>query len=163
VNPPQSEVSAAWPPVWLTMFSKSSPLLALPSTLAPLPVMLGETRWPRGFCASLWLWVHCQRAINRSLPSCLTSEGTDDGTSGPVIANAVPDSYSGSFLSHNMEPVEQVLGLRAEVELEIPDCLAPIGEKLDLLVHLEALGLEEFEEAALRFLIISLYKGEACA
>ena len=39
--------------------------------------------------------------------------------------------------------------LRAEVELEIPDRLAPIGEELDLLVHLEALGLEELEEAAL--------------
>src|SRR6266581_8306886 len=38
VNPPQSEVSASWPPVWLTMFIKSSHLLAIPSTLAPLPV-----------------------------------------------------------------------------------------------------------------------------
>ena len=28
-------------------------MLAIPSTLAPLPVMLGDTRWPRGFCASL--------------------------------------------------------------------------------------------------------------
>jgi hypothetical protein len=121
------------------MFSKSSPLLALPSTLAPLPVMLGETRWPRGFCASLWLWVHCQRAINRSLPSCLTSEGTDDGTSGPVIANAVPDSYSGSFLSHQVKPIEEVLGVRVEIELKITYRVPTIGEKRDLLVHLMAL------------------------
>jgi hypothetical protein len=28
-------------------------MLAMPSTLAPLPVMLGDTHWPRGFCASL--------------------------------------------------------------------------------------------------------------
>ena len=35
------------------MFIKSSHMLAIPSTLAPLPVMLGDTRWPRGFCASL--------------------------------------------------------------------------------------------------------------
>jgi len=28
-------------------------MLALPFTLAPLPVMLGETRWPRGRSASL--------------------------------------------------------------------------------------------------------------
>jgi hypothetical protein len=52
VNPPQSEVSASSPPVWLTMFIKSSPMLAIPSTLAPFPVMLGETPQPRGFSAS---------------------------------------------------------------------------------------------------------------
>src|SRR4030095_6891798 len=62
-----------------------------------------------------------------------------------------------------MEPVEQMLGLRAQVELEIPDRLAPIGEKLDLLVHLEALRLEEFEEAALRLLVIGLHEGKAFA
>jgi hypothetical protein len=28
-------------------------MLAIPSTLAPLPVLLGDTHWPRGFCASL--------------------------------------------------------------------------------------------------------------
>jgi hypothetical protein len=35
------------------MFIKSAHLLAIPSTLAPLPVMLGETRWPRDLYASL--------------------------------------------------------------------------------------------------------------
>src|SRR5712692_1865145 len=60
----------------------------------------------------------------------------------------------------NMEPVEQMIGLRAEVELEIPDRLAPIGEKLDLLVHLQALGLKKVEEAALGLLVIRLYKGK---
>jgi hypothetical protein len=35
------------------MFSKSSHKLAIPSTLAPLPVMLGDTPWPRGRSASL--------------------------------------------------------------------------------------------------------------
>ena len=153
MNPPQSEVSAAWPPVWFTRFSKSSPLLAIPSTLAPLPVMLGETRWPRGFCASRWLWVHCQRAINRSLPSCLTSEGTDDGTSGPVIANAVPDSYSGSFLSHQMKPIEEVLGLWAEVQLEVAHRVPAVGEKGELLIHLEALGFQDLEQAAFGLLV----------
>lgn len=28
-------------------------MLAIPFTLAPLPVMLGDTRWPRGRSASL--------------------------------------------------------------------------------------------------------------
>jgi hypothetical protein len=35
------------------MFLKRSYVLAIPSILAPLPVMLGDTRWPRGRCASL--------------------------------------------------------------------------------------------------------------
>jgi len=38
VNPPQSEVSASWPPVWLTVFTKRSRVLAISSTLALLPV-----------------------------------------------------------------------------------------------------------------------------
>jgi hypothetical protein len=35
------------------MFTESSHPLAIPSTLAPLPVMLGDTPWPRGFRVSL--------------------------------------------------------------------------------------------------------------
>ena len=35
------------------MFIKSSPMLAIPYTLAPFPVMLGETLCPRGLSASL--------------------------------------------------------------------------------------------------------------
>ena len=73
------------------------------------------------------------------------------------------DDYLGDFLSHEVKPVEQMVGFRAQVELEIPDRVAPIGEKLDLLVHLETLRLEEFEEAALGFLIIGLYEGKTFA
>jgi hypothetical protein len=40
------------PPVWLTVFIENSHVLAIPSTLAPLPVMLGETLDPRGVSAS---------------------------------------------------------------------------------------------------------------
>jgi len=35
------------------MFIESAHVLAIPSTLAPFPVMLGETRCPRGFRVSL--------------------------------------------------------------------------------------------------------------
>jgi hypothetical protein len=35
------------------MFIESSHVLAIPSTLAPFPVMLGDTRCPRGFRVSL--------------------------------------------------------------------------------------------------------------
>ena len=35
------------------MFIESSHVLAIPSTLAPFPVMLGETLCPRGLSASL--------------------------------------------------------------------------------------------------------------
>src|SRR5258705_9333217 len=45
-----------------------------------------------------------------------------------------------------MEPVEQMLGFRTQGELEVAGRVTPIGEKLDLLVHLETLGLEEVEE-----------------
>ena len=35
------------------MFIESAHVLAIPSTLAPFPVMLGDTRCPRGFRVSL--------------------------------------------------------------------------------------------------------------
>jgi hypothetical protein len=52
VNPPQSEVSASSPPVWLTVFTKRSHVLTIPSTLAPLPMMLGDPLCPRGVSGS---------------------------------------------------------------------------------------------------------------
>jgi hypothetical protein len=62
-----------------------------------------------------------------------------------------------------VKPVEQVLCFGTEVELHIADGVAPIGEKLDLLVHLEALGLEQLEQPALWFLVVRLDKGKALA
>src|SRR5437660_6195966 len=56
-----------------------------------------------------------------------------------------------------------MLRFRAQVKLQIPYGVAPIGEKLDLLVHLQALGVEEFKEAPLGFLIIGLDEGKAFA
>ena len=76
---------------------------------------------------------------------------------------AVPDSYSGSFLSHHMEPIEQMLGLRVEVELELAHGVAAIGEKGDLLVQLVALRLEHFEQAPFGFLVKGLHEGKALA
>jgi hypothetical protein len=62
-----------------------------------------------------------------------------------------------------MEPIEQVLRFGTEVALHITDRVTPIGEELDLLVHLEALGLEQLEETAFGFLIVGLDKGKALA
>jgi hypothetical protein len=58
---------------------------------------------------------------------------------------AVPDSYLGSFLSHHMEPIEQVLRIRVQIELELAHRVAAIGEKRDLLIELVTLRLEHFE------------------
>ncbi len=44
-----------------------------------------------------------------------------------------------------MEPVKQVIRFRTEIALHVADRVASIGEKLDLLVHLETLGLEQLE------------------
>src|SRR5215831_20384778 len=62
-----------------------------------------------------------------------------------------------------MEPIEEVICLRTEIELHIADGVAPIGEKLDLLVHLETLGLEQLEQPALWLLVVRLDKGKALA
>jgi hypothetical protein len=75
----------------------------------------------------------------------------------------VPDNYSGDFLSHHVEPIEQVLGLGIEIQLEVTDGVAPIGEKRDLLIQLMALGLEHLKEPALRFLVIRLDEGKTLA
>src|SRR5512145_3356795 len=62
-----------------------------------------------------------------------------------------------------MEPIEQVLCFGTEIELNVSHRVAAVGEKLDLLVHLQALRLQELKEAPLGFLIISLHEGKAFA
>jgi hypothetical protein len=74
--------------------------------------------------------------------------------------SAVPDNDSGSLLSHEVKPVEEVLGVRVQVELEVAHGLTTIGEKGDLLVELVPLRLEHLEQPPFRFLVIRLYKGE---
>src|SRR2546422_7117327 len=60
-----------------------------------------------------------------------------------------------------MEPIEEVICLRTEIELHIADGVAPIGEKLNLLIHLETLGLEQLEQPTFGLLVIGLDKGKA--
>src|SRR4051812_40681146 len=62
-----------------------------------------------------------------------------------------------------MEPIQEMLGLRVEVELELSHGIATIGEKGDLLVQLVTLRLEDFEESPLRFLVKGLHEGETLA
>src|SRR5215510_7043035 len=73
------------------------------------------------------------------------------------------DNYLGDFLSHEVKPVEQVLCFGTEVELHIANGVTPIGEKLNLLVHLEALGLKQLEQPVLWLLVVRLDKGKALA
>src|SRR5712691_7926306 len=75
----------------------------------------------------------------------------------------MPDNYLGDFLSHHMKPIEQMLGLRIEVELEVAYGITAIGQKRDLLVQLVALGLEHLEEAAFGFLVIGLDESKTLA
>ena len=74
----------------------------------------------------------------------------------------------GGLLHHgqahrDMEPIEQMLGLGIEVELEVAHGVAAIGEKGDLLVELVALRLEHLEEPAFGFLVIGLHEGKTLA
>jgi len=44
-----------------------------------------------------------------------------------------------------MKPIQQMLGLWAEIQLEVTHGVPAIREKGELLIHLEPLGLQEFE------------------
>ena len=71
------------------------------------------------------------------------------------------DNYSSDFLSHHMKPIEQVIGFRAQIELDIPYSVATIREKLDLLIRLHPLGLQDLEQAAFGLRVKGLHKAKA--
>jgi hypothetical protein len=77
------------------------------------------------------------------------------------MADAMPDNDASDFLSHYMEPIEQVLCVGVQIELELAHGVPTIGEKGDLLVELMALRLEHFEQATFWFLVVGLDKGKA--
>ena len=56
-----------------TVFIKSSLLLTIPSTLAPLRLMLADPSFPHRSDGGFSPWLHCQRAFDRLLPPCFTS------------------------------------------------------------------------------------------
>ncbi len=56
-----------------TVFIKSSRLLTIPSTLAPLRLMLADPSFPHRSDDGFLPWLHCQRAFDRLLPPCFTS------------------------------------------------------------------------------------------
>ena len=62
-----------------------------------------------------------------------------------------------------MKPIQQVLGLRVQVELKVPHGIATIGEKRDLLVPLMPLRLEHLEQAPFRLRIQGLHESKALA
>jgi hypothetical protein len=63
----------------------------------------------------------------------------------------------------DVEPVEPMLRLGAEIVGHLPHVIGPIGEERDLLVNLEALRLQQLEEAPLRLGVLVLRIGEALA
>ena len=62
-----------------------------------------------------------------------------------------------------MEPIQNILGVGMEIELEVPHGILPVRQKGKLLIHLYALGLEDLEQLALRIGIVALHKREAFA
>jgi hypothetical protein len=60
-----------------------------------------------------------------------------------------------------MKPVQEMLRVWVQIELEIPHGVAAIGEKSNLLVELVALQLEHLEEPPFRFLVMRLYERKA--
>ena len=62
-----------------------------------------------------------------------------------------------------MKPIEQMLGLRIEVELEVAHGIAAIGEKRDLLVQLVPLGLEHLKEPPFGFGVVGLDQSKTLA
>ena len=60
-----------------------------------------------------------------------------------------------------MEPVEQVLGVGVEVQRQVADVVAAVGEEGDGLVGLHALGDEQVEQAPFEFAVVGLDEPEA--
>src|SRR6202011_4239096 len=60
-----------------------------------------------------------------------------------------------------MKPVQQVFSLGIQIQLYVAYVLATVGEEIDLLVGLHALGLKQLEQAALWLFIVGLNPGKA--
>jgi hypothetical protein len=58
----------------------------------------------------------------------------------------------------DMEPVEDVLGLRGEQLRQCSDFLATIGQEGDILIGLQALTLEHIKQSALRLAIVAMHQ-----
>ena len=59
-----------------------------------------------------------------------------------------------------VEPVQQVLGLRVEVAGQVADVFAAVGEEGDLLVGLHPLGGKHVEQPPFRFAVVGLHLPE---
>ena len=59
-----------------------------------------------------------------------------------------------------VEPVQQMLGLRVEVVGQVADVVAAVGEEGDLLVGLHPLGGKRFEQPAFGFGVVGLHVPE---
>ena len=73
LNPPRSEVVRIVPSGLVNGVYQEFACARLTIYPSPAPRRCSERRWVLAVSASAWLWVRCERAIDRSLPSCLTS------------------------------------------------------------------------------------------
>ncbi len=60
-----------------------------------------------------------------------------------------------------MEPVQPVLRFRAEVQRQLAHGVAPVGQELHSLVHLQALGLQDLDEPSLGLGVEARHEREA--
>jgi hypothetical protein len=72
------------------------------------------------------------------------------------MPTAVPDNDTNGFLSHEVNPVEQMLRLRVELHGEGPYRLAAVGQKREGLRVLYTLGLQHHAQPLLGFGIVAL-------
>ena len=77
-----------------------------------------------------------------------------------VMGETLDELPEGGEPHGDAKPVDVVLGTRRHVADHPPKTVGAISEKGNLLVHLDALIVENFEKAPLRFVIVSLHKTE---
>ena len=76
------------------------------------------------------------------------------------MTNAMPDNDANGFLSHDMEPIEQMFRLGIEVQLQLAHRIAAVRKKRHLLIHLHALGFEHLKHTPLGLGVIAVDKGK---
>ncbi len=69
------------------VFAEVRVVLALPTILVPLHLVASRCSSASRRGTSQWLWEHCRRALDGSLPCRLSSQDTADGTAGLTVAD----------------------------------------------------------------------------
>jgi hypothetical protein len=148
-----------WRPADTGLASRTSRVLLAPIDLDMLRVKAGA-------CAGLPVTVEAcgPQQIDAVVVATLPEEfgaqeaGVDDMGAG----QQVPLLQHGQA-HREVKPIQEVFGLRVEVELEVARRITAIRQKRDLLIELVTLRLEHFEEPTFGLLVIGLDEGKAFA